>query len=155
MLLRMSTAQVDQQIAMFYNLSNFPNEGDTMMPSEDEGSNDSQFQSKVLCVSDVASAQMIRLVLAMNEIRAAVIQREPLRAVAASAEILVAAVDLARAEDVLEDVLLSEDDESWNCPTCGEAVPANFDVCWNCGDQDASNQPMPPSESSFAKSITD
>lgn len=21
----------------------------------------------------------------------------------------------------------------WSCPTCGESVPATFDLCWNCG----------------------
>lgn len=22
--------------------------------------------------------------------------------------------------------------ETWKCPTCGEAVEADFDLCWNC-----------------------
>lgn len=24
-------------------------------------------------------------------------------------------------------------DRPWRCPTCGEAIEAGFDVCWNCG----------------------
>jgi hypothetical protein len=28
----------------------------------------------------------------------------------------------------------------WECPACGETVPADFDVCWNCNsEQDTGN----------------
>jgi DNA-directed RNA polymerase subunit RPC12/RpoP len=30
------------------------------------------------------------------------------------------------------------------CPKCGEAVPAGFDVCWNCGAEVRSAQPPEP-----------
>jgi hypothetical protein len=23
--------------------------------------------------------------------------------------------------------------EDWRCPKCGETVPGNFELCWNCG----------------------
>lgn len=26
----------------------------------------------------------------------------------------------------------SEPRETWKCPTCGELVEADFDLCWNC-----------------------
>jgi hypothetical protein len=25
-----------------------------------------------------------------------------------------------------------EDGPEWNCPSCGELVPENFGICWNC-----------------------
>jgi len=27
---------------------------------------------------------------------------------------------------------IGEAASEWACPTCGEVVPANFEVCWNC-----------------------
>ena len=27
----------------------------------------------------------------------------------------------------------ADDEAAWPCPECGEEVPGNFDVCWNCG----------------------
>lgn len=27
--------------------------------------------------------------------------------------------------------------ESWKCTACGETVPGNFDVCWQCGKERA------------------
>jgi hypothetical protein len=28
----------------------------------------------------------------------------------------------------------------WQCPTCGEAVPADFDICWNCNGRQPSDE---------------
>lgn len=28
---------------------------------------------------------------------------------------------------------LSEKGENWECPTCGEWLDGQFNVCWNCG----------------------
>ena len=25
--------------------------------------------------------------------------------------------------------------DNWTCPTCGEPVPGDFDVCWSCGGE--------------------
>jgi rubredoxin len=33
-------------------------------------------------------------------------------------------------------------DANWRCPSCREANPANFEVCWNCGtDRDGVADP--------------
>jgi hypothetical protein len=32
----------------------------------------------------------------------------------------------------------------WTCPSCGEQVPGNFDVCWKCGTEHPSGAPTTP-----------
>ena len=32
---------------------------------------------------------------------------------------------------------------NWNCPSCGEAVPDTFDVCWNCAASRPDNDAVP------------
>lgn len=55
----------------------------------------------------------------------------------AGAEVYVRLSDLSAARDLLASSLGSRDPSapsaSWICPGCQEEVPANFDVCWNCG----------------------
>ncbi|MHC4798631.1 MAG: hypothetical protein ACYTF1_18500, partial [Planctomycetota bacterium] len=31
-----------------------------------------------------------------------------------------------------EQTMASKSDAEWLCPFCNEAVPGDFDVCWNC-----------------------
>ena len=109
--------------------------------SEEGGLKSSEKSSERLCVTDALTAEHIRVILALNEIRAAVIERDPLRLAIGSAEVLVAAVDRARAQEALEKSLLANHAQDWNCSTCGELVPNAFDVCWNCGAPDASFGP--------------
>ena len=43
-----------------------------------------------------------------------------------------------RAADIVRDSLAqAEDTEAspWTCPVCGEAIEAQFAVCWNCGHE--------------------
>ena len=45
--------------------------------------------------------------------------------------------DLARARELLDEFLAGrarrDADPDWRCPTCGERVEGQFEVCWNCG----------------------
>lgn len=119
-----------------------------MTQSKNDGKEPSESSSEVLCLTDGLTAEHVRLVLALNEIRAAVIHRDPLRLAVASAEVLVAAVDIVRAQDTLEDCLVTSREDDWNCPSCGELVPMTFDLCWNCGSQMPAIPSYPPFESS-------
>ena len=40
------------------------------------------------------------------------------------------AVEILRQVRALETAVTAD----WSCPACGEQVPGNFDVCWNCGE---------------------
>jgi hypothetical protein len=45
--------------------------------------------------------------------------------------------DLGRARDLIDRFLAEQtaspnDGEPWHCPSCGETVEADFDLCWNC-----------------------
>ncbi|MFP4145211.1 MAG: hypothetical protein ACLFV3_08715 [Phycisphaeraceae bacterium] len=47
------------------------------------------------------------------------------------------AVDLVRRlrlDEPLPDPPLRRSETEWTCPGCGEQNPANFDICWNCGE---------------------
>ncbi len=81
--------------------------------------------------SDVTSAEHLRAILIHFEINAAVIQRDPLGMAFGIAELLVFAADHARAAAILESER-SQSASSWHCFNCGEFVPSNFDICWNC-----------------------
>lgn len=42
--------------------------------------------------------------------------------------------DLSRARAILDEVLApAPEAPSWRCPSCGEDVEGQFEVCWNCG----------------------
>ena len=85
-----------------------------------------------LCqTSDAVNGELLRAMLIHFEINAAVIQRDPLGMGFAVAELLVFAADHARAAAIL-DAERSASAPEWHCFNCGEFVPANFDVCWNC-----------------------
>jgi hypothetical protein len=61
----------------------------------------------------------------------ALINRDAIEFARGIAEILIWSAEHVRAADgpiaVLE-IGVSE----WQCERCGESVPANFDLCWNC-----------------------
>ena len=50
-------------------------------------------------------------------------------------ELWVADEDAPRARAVLEAQTAREQapGPDWRCPACGEELPGQFDVCWNCG----------------------
>jgi len=79
-------------------------------------------------------AEHIKLILSLHEIRAAVIHRDPLELGFAMCEILVAMRDWNKAHIALYDSLRKEHNPDWHCPFCGEPVPGNFELCWNCGE---------------------
>ena len=42
--------------------------------------------------------------------------------------------DESRAEDILKDIKDEPSSgERWTCPSCGEVLEPQFEVCWNCG----------------------
>ncbi|AMV20589.1 hypothetical protein [Planctomyces sp. SH-PL14] len=89
---------------------------------------------KVVCRAvNAMIAEHIRLLLAVHDIRAAVIQRDPIRAMAATADLLLAGQDCRKSQRVLSEILANDYGGDWGCPSCHEEVPRNFDVCWSCG----------------------
>ena len=92
-----------------------------MASLNNEGSQAPESPTQVLCVTDVDTAELVRLFLAVNEIRNAVIRQDPFRLAAASVEVLVAAADLLKAREVVEDSCVAQ-----NVDCAGR--PANRDV---------------------------
>jgi hypothetical protein len=86
----------------------------------------------VFRASNAVIANHIRIILSLYEIRAAVIQRDPLHLTAAVAEVVVAAADYPRALKELTQSPQQERSAGWECSHCGEPVPGSFDLCWNC-----------------------
>ncbi len=50
-------------------------------------------------------------------------------------DILVADEDLEKAKDALAVPVTDLTAEPWTCPSCGEAIAAEFDICWKCGKE--------------------
>ena len=89
---------------------------------------------KVVCRAvNAMIAEHIRLLLAVHDIRVVVIQRDPLRAMAATADLLLAGQDCRKSQRVLSELLANDHGGDWACPSCREEVPRSFDVCWSCG----------------------
>jgi len=103
--------------------------------SEDED------EAQVLYAKGRFAAEHLRAILAMWDIRAAVLQRDPLQFAAATVGILVAAHDCARAREALAAAQTLSRCGDWACPNCREEVPANFDLCWNCGEGSPQSRP--------------
>jgi hypothetical protein len=62
----------------------------------------------------------------------------------------VAELDRARARTVIEEYegqtrAGRADLPDWKCPRCGEQVPGNFEVCWNCEAPRPGPPPLPAS----------
>ena len=98
-------------------------------------------------------AEHIRLLLTVHDIRAAVVQRDPLRAMAATADLLLAGRDCRESQRHLSELLANDHGGDWACPSCHEEVPRNFDLCWSCGashpslmDQGATSIESEPAE---------
>jgi hypothetical protein len=105
------------------------------MPLDDAtaGCNQPERSQPVFRAASAVLAEHIRLILALCEIRAAVIQRDPLHITVAVAEVIVAATDCGRAFNALNMTIQPSHGPDWDCPFCGEPVPSNFDLCWSCG----------------------
>lgn len=94
---------------------------------------DSQTSQTVYRTANACLAEHRRLILALCEIRSALIQRDPLHLTAAVAEVIVATSDCDRAITVLRGAIRSTCWPDWDCQNCREPVPGSFDLCWNCG----------------------
>jgi len=53
----------------------------------------------------------------------------------------VADIDAEMARDTLSGLQVgsSANPPPWNCPDCGQEVGDGFEVCWNCGHEQAAN----------------
>ncbi len=93
---------------------------------------DSEATVSLCKTTDPLIAEHLRALLILCEIPAAVIQRDQLSIGHLIAELLVFSADHARAAAIVAGEKSSEPSSEWNCFGCGETVPQNFDVCWNC-----------------------
>ena len=82
----------------------------------------------------------VRCVLLALTLCGAVLDRRSIEFARGIAEVLIWSAERARnAAERRHDA--TQDD--WQCTACGEQVPANFDLCWNC-EALRSIRPLPP-----------
>lgn len=81
-------------------------------------------------------AEHLRLLLLAQDIRAAVVNGDPLRVGAALCEVIVLATDQRKASSLIQSAadVANPYQADWSCEKCRETVPAHFEVCWNCGE---------------------
>ena len=82
---------------------------------------------------DFLTAKHVELVLALHDVRAAVVRGDEVQLGAAIVQVLVLTLEKDFADRCLRDARRSDRVRDWDCPACMEGVPANFDLCWNCG----------------------
>ncbi len=80
-----------------------------------------------------ATAEVVRVALALNDVRAAVLQGDPLGMMIGMTNVVVVSSQNGQAIEALQAALATRHDADWVCPDCQETVPNNFDLCWNCG----------------------
>jgi hypothetical protein len=78
-------------------------------------------------------AEHIRLLLAIEDVRAAVIQGDPLQVGFAIVDVVVLVEEHKATQRILETSNQPNHTEDWYCPDCDETIPMTFDICWNCG----------------------
>src|SRR5262245_55662846 len=87
----------------------------------------------VLCRTAETAAHILKGVLGLWEIRAAVIQVNPARLACTVAELIIHEADRARALEAIRELEHRRSLPDWLCPDCASLIPATFDECWNCG----------------------
>jgi hypothetical protein len=104
-----------------------------MVPTVSSTGTNADTSQSVYCATNLLMAEHLRLLLALHEVRAAVVQRDPLQVAIAFAEVIVATRDCREARRIIEASISIRHDTHWQCPHCQEGVPETFDLCWNCG----------------------
>lgn len=89
-----------------------------------------------------SEAEALRMLLIQCEIHAAVWTRDPVGLLCGMAEILVFSTEHARAAALVKE-FRQQSGPDWCCASCEEPVPANFDICWNCGESRVDEEFVP------------